>query len=257
MLHRTHDPLPARRMAWAVFCGLLGLLVLPPGLSGSASAGPDETPTITAADLPGPIDDPFTAAERERLRARVRPLTVVVRRSGALPPGMWAPGGAQTESHGLWHSAGRVVTASAAVDGWPGSRRDRIEVELSDGRRFEAAVGVTEAALGLAVLDVPRLPAPPKPPDAGGPDAMVSMGRPLYAADATGLLHRLVVQRRGVGQHAYYWRLLGRVAPGTPLFDPTGRAVTLAGRDTDDGGATLALPAKALRALLERDDWIR
>lgn len=257
MLHRMHHPLPARRTAWAVGLGLSGLLGLVLGSAESAAAEPDETPTITAADLPGPIDDPFTAAERERLRARLRPLTVVVRRAGALPPGMWSPGGARMEAHGLWHSAGRVVTASSAVDGWPKSRRDRIEVELADGRRLEAAVGVTEAALGLAVLDVPGLPAPSKPPDAGGPDAMVSMGRPLYAADATGLLHRLVVQRRGVGQHAYYWRLLGRVAPGTPLFDPSGRAVTLAGRDTDDGAASLALPAKALRALLERDDWIR
>lgn len=260
MLHRLDDRARARtpRVSVAV---VAGLVVLAPAATHAQPAPTEpEIKTITAADLPRPIDDPYTAADRERLRTRLRPLTVVVRREGALPDGMWAPGGGRSEAHGLWHSTGRVVTASAAVDGWPMSRRDRIEVQLADGRRFDAAVGVTEAALGLAVLDVPQLPAPPETEPViplGGPDGAVSIGRPLYAADGTGLLHRLVVQGHGVGQHAYYWHILGRVAVGTPLFDPTGRLVTFAGRDTDDGSASLILPPKALRALLERDDWKR
>lgn len=218
------------------------------GLAVPADAGVD-------AAMPDPFDDPFTARARESLRVRIRPLTVVVRRSGTLPRGMWAPGGAASEFHGWWAGQGRVVTASSELQGWPVTPRDRIEVRLSDGRRFEAAVGLDEAALGLAVLDVPELPAPTAAAEAGAADAAVAPGRPLYAADASGLLHRVVVDRRGSGQLAYYNRLLGGLAPGTPLFDAKGRVVSLVGRRGPAPTISLALPAKALRALLARDDW--
>lgn len=238
-----------------------GLAILLPVLlagmlstAGAVRAGPAADGGVDAA-APKPFDDPFTARARADLRARIRPSTVVVRRRGNLPSGMWAPGGAAVEAHGWWAGSKRVVTASVVVDGWPRSRTDRLEIELADGRRFEAAVGLDEAALGLAVLDVPELPAPESTGPAGAADAAVAPGRALYAADGSGLLHRVVVERRAGGQLAYYFRLLGRLAPGTPLFDASGRLVSLIGRDGPEPLVGLALPAKALRALLERDDW--
>jgi len=220
-----------------------------------AAPGTPSADAAVDAARPGPFDDPFTAREREALRARLRPLTVSVRRRGALPAGMWAPRGGEAVVHGWWAGPRRVVTAAAAVRGWPRSRTDRIDVELGDGRRFEAAVGLHEAALGLAVLDVPELPEPARAAPAGGRDVAVSRGRPLYAADASGLLHRVVVDGRGAGQHAYFHRILGRLALGTPLFDASGRIVSLVGAEGPEPMVGLALPAKALRALLERHDW--
>ncbi|MCB9527893.1 MAG: hypothetical protein R3F65_22460 [bacterium] len=214
-------------------------------LSGSvAGAAPGEG---------APLRDPVRVAEREALRVGIRAVTVVVRRRGALPKGMWSPGGGVSEGHGWWAGAGRVVTAAVVGQGWPVGPADVIEVELADGARYPAAVGVSEAALGLMVLDVPGLPPPPRVMEAAVSDPDVSPGRPLYAADGSGLLHRMVVGRAGDGQHAYYWRLGGWLAPGTPLFDGRGRITSMVGRMGD--GEALALPAKALRALLERDDW--
>lgn len=253
MLHRYH-PRPSD-VASALTAAVVLLCAAPSVGSPDAGVAPAAVGGTPDGAMPPPFGDPITAREREALRARLRPLTVVVRRRGGEPPGMWAPGDG-VEVHGWWAAEKRVVTAATAVEGWPRSRRDRLEVELADGRRFGAAVGLTESALGLVVLDVPRLPAPASPAPAGGPDAVVAPGRPLYAADATGLLHRVVVDRRAVGQLAYYHRLSGRLSLGTPLFDSTGRAVSLIGRDGPEPTVGLALPAKALRALLERHDWI-
>lgn len=251
MLHRSRHhrtPWASRISARALVSCCLCLVV-----DQAAHAAPSDAGVDAAA--PDPFGDPFTAREREKLRVRIRPLTVIVRRKGTLPEGMWAPGGASVEVHGWWAGARRVVTASPVVEGWPRTRRDRIEVETSDGRRFEAAVGLDEAALGLAVLDVPELPAPALPAAAGAADIAVAPGRPLYAADGSGLLHRVIVDRPAFGQAAYYFRLLGGLAPGTPLFDAKGRVVSLVGRRGAEPLTSLALPAKALRALLERDDW--
>lgn len=211
---------------------------------------------VPARAAPGegaPLRDPLTVSEREALRVEIRAVTVVVRRRGALPKGMWSPGGGVSEGHGWWAGAGRVVTAAVVGQGWPVGPADVVEVEVGGGARYPAAVGVAESSLGLIVLDVPGLPAPPRVVVAATADADVSPGRPLYAADGSGLLHRLVIGRAGDGQHAYYWRLGGWLAPGTPLFDGRGRLASLVGRVA--GEEALALPAKALRALLERDDW--
>lgn len=208
---------------------------------------------VAAPGEGAPLRDPLTTDTREALRVELRAVTVVVRREGAQPRGMWAPGGGRVEGHGWWAAPGRVVTAASLVAEWPVGPKDVIEVETPAGARFAAAVGVAEEALGLVVLDVPGLDAPPKTPATATADVDVSPGRPLYAADGSGLLHRVVVGRAGQGQHAYYWEIDAHLSAGTPLFDGRGRLATLVGRDRDE--RSLALPAKALRALLAREDW--
>lgn len=209
-----------------------------------------------ASAAPGdgaPLHDPLTTTAREALRQDLRAVTLVVRRRSGLAAGMWAPGEGLIEGHGWWAGAGRVVTASVLVEGWPVAKADVIEVETPDGERHVAAVGLTESGLGLAVLDVPGLAPPPRLTAFATDDAEVASGRPLYGADRSGLLNRLVIGRAGEGQHAYYWRLEGFMAPGTPLFNGQGRLVSFVGRVA--GAEALVLPAKALRALLERADW--
>lgn len=244
MLHRAVSP-------------TLAALLLVGGAPVVAAAQPG--PGARAQRVPGaaaPLFDPLDAVSREQLRKRLRAATVVVRRSGALPPGMWAPGAGRHEGHGWWLGAGRVVTAAALVPDWPMRDDDTIAVELPDGRQFKAAVGLFEKHLGLAILDVPGLPEPSAlAPPADDPLGSAP-GRPLYAADGSGLLHRLVVSGPAPGERAYYSWLQGRVALGTPLFDARGRVVTLVGLEAYDSPArSLALPAKALIALLERADW--
>lgn len=211
--------------------------------------------------------EPVSAEARATLLRRARAATVRVRRSGG-PTGRVRVVGANTvEGRGWWAGEGRVVTAWVLVDGWPRSETDVIEVVDEVGRVHAAAVGVSEAALGLVVLDVPGLGAPDQAatPDKGEGSAeddaeatvaegRVAPGRSLFAADGAMPLQRVVIGAPGTGELAYYWQLDGFLAPGTPLFDGRGRLATMVGRAVGPSEA-LALPVKALAALLERDDW--
>lgn len=205
--------------------------------------------------------EPVSAAARATLLRLARAVTVGVRRSEGQTGRVQVPGGGKVEGRGWWAGEGRVVTAWVLADGWPRSETDLIEVVDGAGRVHAAAVGVSEAALGLVVLDVPGLGGPDRgaAPGEGEAEATVAEGRvapgrALFAADSEMPLQRVVIGAPGVGELAYYWQLDGFLAPGTPLFDGRGRLATMVGRVVGPGEA-LALPVKALAALLERDDW--
>lgn len=209
--------------------------------------------------------EPVSAGDRVTLLRRARAATVTVRRRSSGKTGrVRVPGGVRVEGRGWWAGTGRVVTAWVLVEGWPQGESDVVEVVDGAGRVHPAAVGVSEAALGLVVLDVPGLGAPDPATvrarvDGAEGDALVderrvAPGRSLFGADGALPLQRVVVGAPGVGEFAYYWRLDGFLAPGTPLFDGRGRLATMVGRAVGPREA-LALPVKALSALLERDDW--
>lgn len=211
--------------------------------------------------------EPVSAEARATLLRRARAATVGVRRSGGQTGRVRVVGANRVDGRGWWVGEGRVVTAWVLVEGWPRSETDIIEVIDGAGRVHAAAVGVSEAALGLVVLDVPGLAAPDPeaaPNKAEGQadedaeaivaEGRVAPGRSLFAADGKMPLQRVVVGAPGTGELAYYWQLDGFLAPGTPLFDGRGRLATMVGRAVGPGEA-LALPVKALAALLERDDW--
>ena len=213
-------------------------------------------PAFAALLVAPPVDAaprvlaPLTIDARDALRDRVAAVTVTVRRRRPAPKGTWTPGRDAATGNGWLAVTRRVVTSSLLVEGWPAGPDDAVEVRAADGRWRPAAVGLADARLGLAVLDVPGLSvpgAPPKPPEK---DA-IHPGRPLFAVAAPGApLWRYEIGARGAGTQAYYWNVLGIAPLGTPLFDAQARVVTLVG--LHGTGHALALPTSALHDLFDR-----
>lgn len=231
---------------------LVGLaLACAPFGAAAEDAGVPPPDAAVAAD---PLREPIDAESRAVLAARLQQMTLVVRRRGAVTAGARDPGPG-VEGRGFWAAEGRVVTAFALTAGWPRHADDRLEVVTADGVARAAAVGLMDARLGLAVLDVPGLPGPPvasapwSPPEAAVRASTALFGAPTHG----GPLWRAVIGRRGVGQQAYYWWADGSAPLGTPLFDPRGRLCSLVGLPTPEvPGQSLLLPAIALRGLMER-----
>ena len=150
-------------------------------------------------------------------------------------------------------AANRVVTASAIVEGWPRDDADVIEIQGADAQWRPAAVGLIDARVGLAVLDV-ELPAPGQAPAAE--KGALWPGRRVYAAGPSWPIE-LLVQARGAGDLRWYWRLAGPpLPPGTPIFDAVGNLVSVIGL-LGAGGVPLALPEESIADLRAREgDWL-
>lgn len=237
-------------MLHRVCCVLFLSLGVPAGAS-AQGGGPGAT--IAPGDLPRA---PLTMADQAALQSQLEARVVEVRRLAPDAGRYIVPGGVKPiEARGWVVAKGRVVTASAAIRGWPAGPDDRLEVKVGAVWR-PAAVGITESLLGLAVLDVPGLPAEgvDPPPEAGA----VYTGRPLYFVDG-GRMAMAKVGIAAAGQRAYYVWLEGAALPlGTPLFDGRARVITLVGLDSLEApGRSLVLPDKALREIFERKiDWL-
>jgi hypothetical protein len=234
-----------------------------------APTTPASVPT-RRPDLPLDLMAPVDEAPRAALAARLRTQVVNLRRvrPDTVP---WLGSG--------WHAThDRVVTAWLGMMGWP-RENERLEVQAADGRWLPAAVGLMDARIGLAVLDVPGLGGAYGPPpmaaaeEAGAPGrrALVVTHPPrLGPADAdtepdealVGGLSVLVEILLGGGpedpQRAYHRLAYGPTLPlGLPVFDVKGEILTLVSLPADQSGlAGYVLPTDALAALFERaEDW--
>lgn len=211
---------------------------------------------------------PITGAERAALAARIAPQVVHVRRDTPPPRNVTIPGHGPLDGFGWWAAPGRVITASALVQGWPQGDADKVLVRAGDGAWRPATVGLIDIRLGLAVLDVEGAPGDPvAPPDEAPKAGAIFGGRTVYAAHLAeqdvkaprrldgGLINVLIAGPAG-GALGYYWQLGGPLGLGTPLFDVDGRLVTLVGLQQPTGG-TFVLPIRAIEALYERKhDWL-
>lgn len=211
---------------------------------------------------------PITGAERVALAEKIAVQVVHVRRKTPPPRNITIPGYGPLDGFGWWAAPGRVMTASALVQGWPQSDDDQILVRTVDGAWRPATVGLIDIRLGLAILDVEKAPDDPPPPPAKAPDSgAIFGGRMVYAAHLQpkdvktprrvdgGLINALIAGPAG-GALGYYWQLGGPLGLGTPLFDVDGRLVTIVGLRQPTGG-TYVLPIRALGALYERKfDWL-
>ena len=231
------------------------------GLAATVFAGVLAAPWGVADAQPVRTELPvfLSPTDRVALHHRLAAMTLTVRRTLPPPAGMVAPSPDLRMGLGICVGPGRVLTALATVADWPMSRRaaeDRVEVESPDGVRRLAAVGHTDVALGIAVLDVPGLSATPCLPAglAGPGDGDVGLGVLLFAAvpgrkalDETGIL--------GPGQGVSSWYVVSdgdALPPGTPLFSGRGTFTTLVGAtDPEVPGRSWLLPATAVRLLLE------
>lgn len=215
------------------------------------------TSLVALSGAAPPVLEPFTLEGREALRAKAEALTVAVRRRRPPPKGVYIPGRELALGNGWLAARHRVVTSSALVEGWPAAPDDAVEVRDAAGRWHPAAVGLSDATIGLAVLDVPGL-ATNAEPSAPGEDALFP-GRPVFAVARPGApLWRYEIGPRATAARAYYWYVLGVAPLGTPLVDADGRVLTLVGlTSATEPGRAFVLPTDALRALFVRSaSWL-
>ena len=128
---------------------------------------------------------PITGAERIALAAKIAPQVVHVRRDTPPPRNITIPGHGPLDGFGWWAAPGRVLTASALVQGWPQSDADKVLVRTAGGAWRPATVGLIDIRLGLAVLDVAKAaddppPAPVEAPKSGAIWPSWSIGSCLF-----------------------------------------------------------------------------
>ena len=202
---------------------------------------------------------PLSFKAQQALAERLGRRVVQIRRSLPRIAGRRTPGAGAQRGAGWLARSGRVVTASALLRDWPIDDTDRIEVAGEDGVWRPAAVGLLDARLGLAVLDVPDLKSMKEHASAPPDDRAIRPGRALFSTLGGKTLVKGVVSAPATGQWSYYFWLEGVALPlGTPLFDGAGRFVSLVGlKSASSPGRELVLPGQAIRALFERTlEWM-
>jgi len=158
-------------------------------------------------------------------------------------------GGRGTGSGVIWSEDGEVVTNAHVVRG------SRVDVQLWDGREFEAAVRSRDPRRDLAQLhiDAKNLQAA----IAGNSSQLrpgelaIAIGNPMgfVGALATGVIHA-VGPLRGLGRQSWVQADV-RLAPGNsggPLADAHGRVIGI--NTMVAGGLALAIPSNAVRDFL-------
>jgi serine protease Do len=158
-------------------------------------------------------------------------------------------GGRGAGSGVIWSSDGLVVTNAHVVRG------GRVNVQLWDGREFEAAIGPRDPRRDLAQLriDAANLPAasPADSSEVRPGEIAIAIGNPMgfVGALATGVIHA-VGPLRGLGSQSWVQADL-RLAPGNsggPLANAHGRVIGI--NTMVAGSLALAIPSNAVRDFL-------
>jgi serine protease Do len=167
-------------------------------------------------------------------------------------------GGRGSGSGVIWSDDGLVVTNAHVVRG------SRVDVQLWDGREFEAAIRSRDPRRDLAQLriDATNLPAASAADssEVRPGELAIAIGNPMgfVGALATGVIHA-VGQLRGLGQQTWVQANV-RLAPGNsggPLANAHGRIVGI--NTMVAGRLALAIPSNAVRDFLTRgpaDAWL-
>jgi len=167
-------------------------------------------------------------------------------------------GGRGSGSGVIWSSDGVVVTNAHVVRG------SRVNVQLWDGRQFEAAVRSRDPRRDLAQLriDATNLPAADiaDSSEARPGELVIAIGNPMgfVGALATGVIHALG-PLRGLGRQTWVQADV-RLAPGNsggPLANAHGRIVGV--NTMVAGRLALAIPSNAVRDFLSAgptDVWL-
>jgi serine protease Do len=158
-------------------------------------------------------------------------------------------GGRGAGSGVIWSSGGLVVTNAHVVRG------SRVNVQLWDGREFEAAIRSRDPRRDLAQLriDAANLPAasPADSSEVRPGELAIAIGNPMgfVGALATGVIHA-VGPLRGLGRQTWVQADV-RLAPGNsggPLADAHGRVVGI--NTMVAGRLALAIPSNDVRDFL-------
>jgi serine protease Do len=158
-------------------------------------------------------------------------------------------GGRGAGSGVLWSSDGLVVTNAHVV------QAPRVNVQLWDGREFEAAIRSRDSQRDLAQLQIEatNLPAASvaDSSELRPGELAIAIGNPMgfVGALATGVIHA-VGPLRGLGRQSWVQADV-RLAPGNsggPLADAHGHVVGI--NTMVAGGLALAIPSNAVREFL-------
>jgi serine protease Do len=152
----------------------------------------------------------------------------------------------------IWNSDGLVVTNAHVA------QTDKVQVELWDGRAFEAEVIKRDTRRDLASMKIPTLGLPAAAP--GNSDALrpgelvVAVGNPLgfIGALTTGVVHS-AGPLRGLGRQSWV-RAAVRLAPGNsggPLANAQGHVIGV-NTMVVSGGLGLAVPSNAIVDFLKQ-----
>src|SRR5580692_7739618 len=161
-------------------------------------------------------------------------------------------GGQGAGSGVIWSEDGLVVTNAHVIRG------SRVNVQLWDGREFEAAIGTRDPRrdLGQLRIDAANLPAasPADSSEVRPGELVIAIGNPMgfVGALATGVIHA-VGPLRGLGRQAWVQADV-RLAPGNsggPLADAQGRVIGI--NTMIAGRLALAVPSNDVAAFLRRD----
>jgi serine protease Do len=167
-------------------------------------------------------------------------------------------GGRGAGSGVIWSSDGLVVTNAHVVRG------GRVNVQLWDGREFEAAIASRDPRRDLAQLriDAANLPAASQADssEVRPGEIVIAIGNPMgfVGALATGVIHA-VSPLRGLGSQSWVQADV-RLAPGNsggPLANAHGRVVGI--NSMVAGSLALAIPSNAVRDFLSAgpaDAWL-
>jgi serine protease Do len=167
-------------------------------------------------------------------------------------------GGQGAGSGVIWSADGIVVTNAHVIRG------SRVDVQLWDGREFEAAILSRDPRRDLAQLriDAPNLQAASAADssEVRPGELAIAVGNPMgfVGALATGVIHA-VGPLRGLGRQAWVQADV-RLAPGNsggPLANAHGRVVGI--NSMVAGGLALAIPSNAVRDFLSAgpaDAWL-
>jgi serine protease Do len=167
-------------------------------------------------------------------------------------------GGQGAGSGVIWSEDGLVVTNAHVIRG------SRVNVQLWDGREFEAAIGSRDPRrdLGQLRIDAANLPAasPADSSEVRPGELVIAIGNPMgfVGALATGVIHA-VGPLRGLGRQAWVQADV-RLAPGNsggPLANAHGHVVGI--NTMVAGRLALAIPSNAVRDFLSKgpaDAWL-
>ena len=200
--------------------------------------------------------DVVTQAGLRALQERVKLRVVSVRRVRSQVGALRYPGARVERGYGWLDGSGRVLTASALVEGWSDVPGDRIEVTLGGTVHSVSQVRIDVRAGGAVLTlrgEVKALVANEEwaPPS----DGDVWPGRALFTAGTATVAHRIVVGGKGSPPYQYYYTAAGHFPLGTPFTDGAGRLLTIVGnRHFKRPGTMYLLPPDGVRWFAELEE---
>ena len=205
--------------------------------------------STTGADEVNPaLYAPLTVDERAQLQKILRVQTVRLDKQISLDPRFTRPGARPASFQGWRQSSTVVVTSSAIATGGV----EGVVVQWPEDETSKVVATTVDSHLGLAYAKAADPNKTDKTFIAKPLSSLVlSTGTVLYGLNTAGAMGRYTIVGQGTDHRSYFYRILGQLPPGTPLFDARGSLVTLVAYGPNLGGTeSWVLPSKAIHTFV-------